>query len=233
MARTLITEYWNGADFLSWEICNVRKKDTSVSASVLKMGSDRNERTELIDEEVIIMKSTITNSVMAKCGETEARGKGHGEFDKGFAIKFARGYRPNQYILKEFDPDHLESEDNIGKSSITRKYAQFYKKHHYIPRYFNAKNKTEVRDIAPTIATSCGGKEGIGQVLFFYVVEEIAMVINDESLELCEAERIIKKLLRIAEPEEREKAHAMIWKYYDYLMSRENRQTDQRMAVNG
>ncbi|MCM1222745.1 MAG: hypothetical protein NC548_50635, partial [Lachnospiraceae bacterium] len=150
----------------------------------------------------------------------------HEESDKGFAIRFAKGYQANQYIVKEFDPDRLEDRDNKGKSSITRKYARFYKRHHYIPRYFNAKNMTEVKDIAPTLATSCGGKEGIGQVLFFYVVEEIAMVINDESLELCEAEGIIKKLLRIAEPEEKKKAYAMIWDYYGYMTRRENRQTD-------
>ena len=130
--------------------------------------------------------------------------------DEGYAIDFARDYISNEYILNEFDPDHLEKKDLAGKSSITRRYAEFYKKHHYIPRYFNANNKSEVAGFAPTLACSCGGKSNMGSIVFFYVVEEIAMIINDTSLEMDEAWKIIKKLLRIAEPSERKKAEEML-----------------------
>lgn len=131
------------------------------------------------------------------------------------SIETAQRYISNDYILKEFDPDHLGKKDMEGKSAITKSYSAFYRKHHYIPRYFNAKSRTEVTDYAPTLATSCGQKGSIGSILYFYVDEEIEMVINDETMDLNEAHKVITKLLRIAEPKERKRTEEMLrWYYY-------------------
>lgn len=134
--------------------------------------------------------------------------------DKNIAISFDRAYISNEYIIKEFDPDHLGKNENKDKSYITRQYAKFYAKQGYIPRYFNVKNCAEVTDAAYTLATSCGSKSGMGSIVFFYVKEEIAMIINDETIEEDKAIELIKKLLRISAPDERKKAEEVLTKYW-------------------
>lgn len=45
---------------------------------------------------------------------------------------------------------------------IQRKYKQFYEKNGYVPKMFNVYNSQEIRDIAPTLTTSCGTNSGSG-----------------------------------------------------------------------
>lgn len=136
----------------------------------------------------------------------------HIDNDKGIAIPFDRSYMSNEYIIKEFDPEHLGKKENKEKSYITRQYIKFYVKKGYIPRYFNVKNCTEVTDAAATLATSCGSKSGIGSIAFFYVKEEVLMIINDETIEEDKALELIKKLLHIAAPDERKEAEEILLK---------------------
>lgn len=119
-------------------------------------------------------------------------------------------YISNGYIINEFDPDNLEISDET--SYVTKKYIEFYKKKGYIPRYFNAYNCKEITDTAPTLITKSDTKQGSGSILFFYVKEEIAMILNDETIEEDSAVKLIKKLLRIAAPNERKKAEEFLLK---------------------
>lgn len=57
---------------------------------------------------------------------------------------------------------------------VEKKYMEFFKKKGYIPRYFNAKNCTEIVDYAPALTTSSGSATGIGSIL---ILEEV----KDES----------------------------------------------------
>lgn len=139
--------------------------------------------------------------------------------DESIAISFDRSYVSNEYIIKEFDPDHLGEKENKGKSFVTRQYVNFYAEKGYIPRYFNVKNCVEVTDEAYTLATKCGGKSAAGSIVFFYVKEEIAMIINDEAIEEDKAFKLIKKLLRISAPDERKKAEDVLSKCWKQLKS--------------
>lgn len=130
------------------------------------------------------------------------------------SVPFARPYVSNEHILLEFDPDHLDKGENQQISYVTRKYAEFYTKNGYIPRYFNAYDCREIKDIAPTLTTQCGSKDGTGAIVFFYLWEEIALLINDETREMDEVAELVKKLLRIAAPNERKKAENMLLKIH-------------------
>jgi hypothetical protein len=48
---------------------------------------------------------------------------------------------------------------------INNAYARFYEKYGYIPRFFNAYNCAEIKDVAPTITTRCGLATSSGCVL--------------------------------------------------------------------
>lgn len=130
------------------------------------------------------------------------------------SVPFARPYVSNEHILWEFDPDHLDKGENQQISYVTRKYAEFYTMNGYIPRYFNAYDCREIKDIAPALTTQCGSKSGTGAIVCFYLWEEIAMLISDETKEIDEVAELVKKLLRIAAPEERKKAEDMLLKIY-------------------
>lgn len=150
----------------------------------------------------------------------EEAGQGTGRGGKGPAISFASNYVSNEYILYEFDPDHLGDEENENKSFITRQYVKFYKEHGYIPRYFISKNACEVKDYAHTLTTGIGNKSGMGSILFFYVKEEIAMIMNDDTRDYNDALGLIRKLLRIAAPEEKKKAEEMFQEVQRYYANR-------------
>jgi hypothetical protein len=55
-------------------------------------------------------------------------------------------------------------------SWVNSKYETFYKKHGYLPKYFDIYNALEIIDIAPTISTRSNGAMGSGTLL---VIEEI------------------------------------------------------------
>lgn len=117
------------------------------------------------------------------------------------------GYVSNEYIINEFDPDDLEEENNKDKKYVTRQYVEFYKKKHYIPKFFNVKNKKEIIDYAPTLTTSSGSCAGLGAIIVFDARKEIKNI--DEKLirgdiTWEEAEQIVGKIWRIAKPEELE-----------------------------
>lgn len=118
-------------------------------------------------------------------------------------------YIPNEYIMKEFDPDHMEQTESF----VGRKYAEFYQEHGYIPKNFNAKDCREITDYAPTLATGCGTAASIGSILFFDAVKEAAAVINNEELDLERSLFMIKKIIRIAEPQERRKVKELLDTY--------------------
>ncbi len=118
------------------------------------------------------------------------------------------GYISNGYIISEFDPDHLEKEDNRNKKYVTRQYIEFYKKNNYIPKYFNVKNRKEITDYAPALTTSSGSYTGLGSIIVFDAWKEIEKI--DEKLlqggmTWEEAERTVCKIWRIAKPEEQKK----------------------------
>ncbi len=50
------------------------------------------------------------------------------------------------------------------------KYKEFYDKKGYIPKMFNPYNCSEIKDIAPTLATNCGGLTVSSTVL---IIEEV------------------------------------------------------------
>ena len=55
---------------------------------------------------------------------------------------------------------------NLTRSKwVNDKYKVFYKKHGYLPKYFDVYNGLEVKDYAPTISTRSNGAMGSGTVL--------------------------------------------------------------------
>jgi hypothetical protein len=52
---------------------------------------------------------------------------------------------------------------------VNGKYETFYKRHGYLPKYFDVYNALEVVDVAPTISTRSNGAMGSGTLL---VIEE-------------------------------------------------------------
>lgn len=48
---------------------------------------------------------------------------------------------------------------------INRAYEDFYRKNGYLPKYFNAYNRSEIKDIAPTITSACGVQNSSGTIL--------------------------------------------------------------------
>ena len=55
---------------------------------------------------------------------------------------------------------------------LRRKYEEFYKKKGYIPKMFNPYNCSEIKDIASTLATNCGGLTVSSTVLILEEVDE-------------------------------------------------------------
>lgn len=53
---------------------------------------------------------------------------------------------------------------------IKEKYKEFYNKKGYIPKMFNPYNCSEIKDIAPMLATNCGGLTVSSTVL---IIEEV------------------------------------------------------------
>lgn len=119
-------------------------------------------------------------------------------------VQGEKGFSVYRYV--EFDTGHLEKEENKALPFITRQYIEFYRGHGYIPKFFNVKNHSEVKDYAPTLTTSSGSFSGLGSVIFFYLTENIQEIMEDDNL--SEEEQISEavKLFRIASPEEREAA---------------------------
>lgn len=50
------------------------------------------------------------------------------------------------------------------------KYEEFYNKKGYLPKMFNPYNCSEIKDIAPTLATNCGALTVSSTVL---IIEEV------------------------------------------------------------
>lgn len=116
------------------------------------------------------------------------------------------GYIPNGYVMEEFDPDNLEK----AESFVGKKYAEFYEKHGYIPKYFNVKNCREIDRCAMTLCTSSGSATGMGGIIFFDAVKEVTAVINNEAIDIKTASRLVRKILRVSKPLEREKVKEML-----------------------
>ena len=57
----------------------------------------------------------------------------------------------------------------VSSEYVNQKYANFYKKHGYIPKMFNPYNCKEITDISPTITTQCGSMTSNSSVL---IIEE-------------------------------------------------------------
>ena len=119
-------------------------------------------------------------------------------------VQDSRDYSNFRYA--EFDTAHLGEDENKDRSFITRQYIKFFSEHGYIPRCFNVKNHSEVKDYAPTLTTSSGSFSGIGSVVFFSLLDNIVEVMENETLSQEEQENAVVKLLRIASPKEREEA---------------------------
>lgn len=116
------------------------------------------------------------------------------------------GYICNGYVMEEFDPEEMgKTESFIGK-----KYEEFYGKHGYIPKYFNAKNCREIDRCAMTLCTSSGSATGMGGIIFFDAVKEAAAVINNGAIDIKTAYCLVRKILRISKPQEREKVKEML-----------------------
>lgn len=105
-----------------------------------------------------------------------------------------------------FDTGRLEEEDNSGLPYLTRQYIKFYKRNGYIPKYFNVKNCTEVKDCAPTLATGCGSFGAIGSVAIFDLGGNIQRVLEDGTVSPDAWKEKVAGFLSIAGPEEREEA---------------------------
>lgn len=121
-------------------------------------------------------------------------------------------YVSNGFVMEEFDPNRLGKEYNKDKMYATCQYGEFSKKHGYIPKYFNVKNKKEITDHAMALATSCGSNTGIGSIITFDAAKEVEMIDakliqGDTTWE--EAKETVCKIWRIAKPEEREKIEKM------------------------
>lgn len=147
------------------------------------------------------------------------------------------GYILNGYVMEEFDPDNLEK----AESFVGKKYTEFYEKHGYIPKYFNVKNCREIDICAMTLCTSSGSATGIGGIIFFDAAKEAAAVINNRAIDVKTACRLIRKILRVVEPQEREKVEEMLKRVREDIHSasgQEERQAwhdrpDERLGQTG
>lgn len=108
--------------------------------------------------------------------------------------------------LVQFLQELYDKQSSKELPFVTRQYIEFYKKHNYIPKYFNVKDGTEVADYAHVLATGSGSDAGTGSIAIFDIQKNIEAVINDKTIDVDEQEDRIKKLLKIAKPEERDKA---------------------------
>lgn len=100
-------------------------------------------------------------------------------------------------------PDVLDGGNAKEPSYIMRQYIKFYKEHNYIPKYFNVKDGTEVTDYEHALAMEDGA--ALGSIAIFDISKNIENVIHDESIGEEEQEDRIRKLLKIAKPEERDR----------------------------
>lgn len=100
--------------------------------------------------------------------------------------------------------DALEEGGNKEPSYVTCQYFKFYKEHGYIPKYFNVKDCTEVTEYEHTLAADDGAAKG--SIAVFDILKNIEDVIKDETITRDEQDDRIKKLLKIAKPEERNTA---------------------------
>ncbi|MCM1222748.1 MAG: hypothetical protein NC548_50650 [Lachnospiraceae bacterium] len=116
------------------------------------------------------------------------------------------GYISNEYVMEELDLD----QGRRTESFVGRKYSEFYDKHGYIPENFNAKHCTEVRNNAQTLTTGSGSVSGMGSIVRFDAVREAAAVINDKGIDIKTACKKIDKILRVADPEEKNKVEKLL-----------------------
>ena len=124
-----------------------------------------------------------------------------------FLMTIQREEKTDDYTWTEieFDADHLEEDEIMGLPAKARQYALFFKKNHYIPKFFNLKNKSRIKDYAPTLTTSSGSFGGIGAVAVFDLSENIVDIVDDDTISYEEKGLEIKMLMNIACPEEKQK----------------------------
>lgn len=72
--------------------------------------------------------------------------------------------------------DPYWAEEVKEDSFIAKKYREFYEENGYIPDFFNPYNKTEIKDVSPTITSQCGSTGSTASVL---IKEEATVLIKE------------------------------------------------------
>ena len=72
--------------------------------------------------------------------------------------------------------DPYWAEEVKEDSFIAKKYREFYEENGYIPDFFNPYNKTEIKDVSPTITSQCGATGSTASVL---IKEEATVLIKE------------------------------------------------------
>ena len=75
------------------------------------------------------------------------------------------------------DNFNTNKEDNY--SYVEKKYQEFYNKNGYIPEFFNPYNSSEIKDVAPTQTSNCGGTGSSSSIL---KLDKVNSVNTDEQI---------------------------------------------------
>ena len=140
-------------------------------------------------------------------GEPEAATMEGGSAGSGEEQAECNEYTPNRFVLDDFDLERKEG----AESFVGKKCGEFYDENGYIPKWFNAKHRTEITEFAQTLTTGSGTSvSGMGSIVFFDAAKEAAAAINNEDLDKESACRMIDKIVRVAKPEEKEKVEELL-----------------------
>ena len=153
----------------------------------------------------MIFSEAYLESHPQSCGDTYGKYFTHKDIKASLLVKFLKeqgecGDGKSPMTAIEFDIGHLGDDEIRELSSWPRKYALFYKKHGYIPKLFNLKNEKEIHNYADTLATSCGGFQGIGSVAIFDLRQNISMLLKDGTIGKAEKRMRFRALIQAAEP---------------------------------
>lgn len=93
-------------------------------------------------------------------------------------------FQKDNYVLEKVESENcqntqLDNGDTNEISYVEKKYQEFYNKNGYIPEFFNPYNSSEIKDVAPTQTSNCGGT---GSSSSISKLDKVSPVNTDEQI---------------------------------------------------
>ena len=93
-------------------------------------------------------------------------------------------FQKDNYVLEKVESENcqntqLDNGDTNEISYVEKKYQEFYNKNGYIPEFFNPYNSSEIKDVAPTQTSNCGGTGSSSSIL---KLDKVSPVNTDEQI---------------------------------------------------